>query len=335
MPKGSTKPLVAFTILIFISALPFVWAAIPVSRDSAPVSFVVKKGTKMGAIASALKRKDLVSSEYLFLFCSLVVYKGRIVAGEYELSPNMSTFRIAKKMARGERKVYTLKIVEGYNLYTISEAIEKAGIMDGKTFLQLAHTPKFLESLGISSDSLEGYLAPDTYFFSKETEVDEFLEKIVQRTFKFFEKEDVEKRMRELNMDMFQVLSFASIIEKEAKLEKEKRVISAVFHNRLRLGMTLDADPTVIYGRESFNRNLRKADLSAETPYNTYRLKGLPKGPICSPSKSSIMAALYPEQTDILYFVSRNDGSHVFSRTVQEQNRFVALYQKNRSRKQQ
>jgi len=247
----------------------------------------------------------------------------------------MSTFRIAKKMAHGERKVYTLKIVEGYNLFTISDAIEKAGIMDGKTFLQLAHTPKFLESLDIPSDSLEGYLAPDTYFFSKETEVDEFLEKIVQRTFKFFEKEDVKKRMRELNMDMFQVLSFASIIEKEAKLEKEKSVISAVFHNRLRLGMTLDADPTVIYGRESFNRNLKKADLSAETPYNTYRLKGLPKGPICSPSKSSIMAALYPEHTDILYFVSRNDGSHVFSRTVQEQNRFVALYQKNRSRKQQ
>lgn len=335
MPKGSNKPLVALTILVFVSALPFVWATIPAGRDSTPGGFVVKKGTKMGAIARALKRKDLVFSEYLFLFCSLVVYNGRIVAGEYELSPNMSTFRIAKKMARGERKVYTLKIVEGYNLYTISEAIEKAGIMDGKTFLQLAHTPKFLESLGIPSDSLEGYLAPDTYFFSKETEVDEFLEKIVQRTFKFFEKEDVKKRMRELSMDMFQVLSFASIIEKEAKLEKEKRVISAVFHNRLRLGMTLDADPTVIYGRESFNRNLKKADLSAETPYNTYRLKGLPKGPICSPSKSSIMAVLYPEHTDILYFVSRNDGSHVFSRTVQEQNRFVALYQKNRSRKQQ
>jgi UPF0755 protein len=141
--------------------------------------------------------------------------------------------------------------------------------------------------------------------------------------------------MRGLNMDVFQVLSLASIIEKEAKLEKEKRVISAVFHNRLRLGMTLDADPTVIYGRESFSRSLNKADLSAETPYNTYRLKGLPKGPICSPSKSSIMAALCPEQTDILYFVSRNDGSHVFSRTIQEQNRFVAFYQRNRSRKQQ
>ena len=182
----------------------------------------MKKGTKIGAVAHALKRNELIFSEYLFLFCSLVVYKGRIVAGEYELSPDMSTFRIAKKMAHGERKVYTLKIVEGYNLYTIGETIEKAGIMDGKTFLQLAHTPEFLKSLGIPSDSLEGYLAPDTYFFSKETGVDEFLEKIVRRTFKFFEKEDIEKRMQELHMDMFQVLSFASIIEKEAQAGEGK-----------------------------------------------------------------------------------------------------------------
>ncbi len=335
MPKGSNKPLIALTILIFAIAFPFLCATVPRGSDAAPGSFVVKRGTKIGAIAHALKKKDLIFSEYLFLFCSLVVYNGRIVAGEYELSPNMSTFRIANKMARGERKVYTLKIVEGYNLYTIGEAIEKAGIMDAETFLQLAHTPAFLKSLGIASDSLEGYLAPDTYFFSKETGVDEFLEKIVQRTFRFFQKEDMKKRMHELNMDMFQVLSFASIIEKEARLEKEKPIISAVFHNRLRLGMTLDADPTVIYGRESFNRDLNKADLSAETPYNTYRMKGLPKGPICSPSKSSIVAALYPGQNTALYFVSRNDGSHVFSGTVQEHNHFVALYQKNRSRKQQ
>ena len=230
--------------------------------------------------------------------------------------------------------MYTLKIVEGYNLYTISEAIQKAGIMDGQAFLLLSHHEQYLKALAIPSDSLEGYLAPDTYFFSKETEVDEFLEKIVRRTFKFFEKEDIKKRMQELGINTFQTLALASIIEKEAKLEKEKGLISAVFHNRLRTGMTLDADPTVIYGLGSFNRDLTRADLSADTPYNTYRLKGLPKGPICSPSRSSIMAALYPEQSDMLYFVSRNDGSHVFSKSIETHHRFVAMYQKNKSRKQ-
>ena len=134
-------------------------------------------------------------------------------------------------------------------------------------------------------------------------------------------------------MNMFQILSFASIIEKETSLEAEKRLVAAVFHNRLRRGMSLDADPTVIYGLASFNRDLKKADLASDTPYNTYRLKGLPKGPICTPSRSSIMAALYPEQSDVLYFVSKNDGTHVFSKTMEEHNRFVMIYQKHKNRK--
>jgi UPF0755 protein len=335
MPRGTNKPLAALTILIFVTALAFVFVVMPRGGDHPTGSFVVKKGTTRSSVACALKRGDLVFSEYLFLLCSLVAYKGRIVAGEYELSPRMSTFVIARMMAYGERNIYTLKIVEGYNLRTISETIEKAGIMDGKSFLQLSRNRNFLDSMRIPADSLEGYLAPDTYFFSKETGVDEFLGKIVRRTFRTFKDEDVQGRMRELHMDMFQVLSLASIIEKEAKLEQEKRLISAVFHNRLRLGMTLDADPTVIYGLENFDHDLKKADLEAPTPYNTYRMKGLPKGPICSPSNGSIVAALYPEKSDVLYFVSKNDGSHVFSRTMKEQNRFVALYQKKRSRNHQ
>ncbi len=334
MRRGIRKPLAALAILVFVAALPFVFSAVPRGRDNGRTSFVVRKGTKMSAVAHGLKSRGLVFSEYLFLFSSVAVYKGRVVAGEYELSPRMSTFDIAKKMARGERKLYTLKIVEGYNLYTIGETIGKAGIMEPSAFLQLAHDRAFLKSTGVPSDSLEGYLAPDTYFFSKETGVDEFLQKIVQRTFRFFERPDIGQRMRKIDMDPFQVLCLASIIEKEAKLEKEKGIISAVFHNRMRLGMSLDADPTVIYGRGSFKGDLKKADLSTQTPYNTYRFKGLPKGPICSPSKSSIVAALWPAQSDMIYFVSRNDGSHVFSKTVEDQNYFVAIYQKKRGGKQ-
>jgi UPF0755 protein len=245
----------------------------------------------------------------------------------------MSILGIAKKMADGDRKVYTLKIVEGYNIFTVSQVIEKSEIMEGQAFLDLVRNADFLKRLAIPSDSLEGYLAPDSYFFSKETDVDEFLERIVQRTFKFFEKEDIKKRMEELQMTMFQVLTLASIIEKETKLEEEKRLVSAVFHNRLRKGMSLDADPTVIYGVGSFNRDLKRADLIAETPYNTYRLRGLPKGPICNPSPSSVTAALFPQESEALYFVSKNDGSHVFSRTMEEHNRYVTKYQKHKNRK--
>jgi UPF0755 protein len=334
MSRTNSKSLVAVIILFLFVALPIVASITPKGRGSVPASFVVKKGTKIGAIAHGLSAGNHVVSQYLFLLCSLVAYHGRVVAGEYELSDNMSPLQIAGKMAKGERKVYTLKIVEGYNLYTIGDVIQKAGIMGSTTFLQLAGNQGFLKGLGIPADSLEGYLAPDTYFYSKEIGVDEFLEKIAQRTFRLFEKDNMKVRMHDLHMNMFEVLSFASIIEKEARLEKEKPLISAVFHNRLRLGMSLDADPTVIYGRGAFNRELTKADLAADTPYNTYRLKGLPKGPICTPSKSSIMAALYPEQSDMLYFVSRNDGSHVFTRTITEHSHFVALYQRDKKRKQ-
>ncbi len=332
MRSRTNRGFVVLVVAVLL-LLPFVFASIPRGSDSNRSSFIVKRGTKVESIANALESDGYITSGYLFLISSYVLHKGRVIAGEYELSKDMSAMQIARKMADGDRKVYTLKIVEGQNIYTIADVIQKAGILDGRSFLQLARKPEFLKRVGISADSLEGYLAPDTYFFSKETEVDEFLEKIVQRTFKFFQKEDIKNRMQEVRMTSFEVLSLASIIEKEARLEAEKKLISAVFHNRLQAGMSLDADPTVIYGAGSFNRDLKKADLMAETPYNTYRLKGLPKGPICNPSKGSIIAALYPDKSDALYFVSKNDGSHVFSRTMQEHNRFVMIYQKNKGKK--
>jgi len=333
MPRGRHRDFALFAILILLLMVSFLVVRVPMGRDRTLTRFVVKKGTRTTTVALLLKRDHRVRSEYFFLLCSLLLHRGRVVAGEYELSESMSILDIARKMADGDRKVYTLRIVEGYNVYTISEVIERAGIMDAGAFLRLAGNADFLKRLAIPSDSLEGYLAPETYFYSKEIDVDEFLGKIVQRTLRFFDKEDIRLRMQELGMNAFQVISLASIIEKEAKLEGEKRIISAVFHNRLRMGMSLDADPTVIYGCGGFNRDLTKADLAARTPYNTYHLKGLPKGPICSPSRSSIVAALYPEESDVLYFVSRNDGSHVFSRTMEEQNHFVAIYQRKKGKK--
>jgi UPF0755 protein len=332
MPRSASRRFIAL-VLVILLALPIALATIPFGSGEESASFIVKKGAKLGAIAQSLKEAGFVSSKYLFLLSALAIHKGRIVAGEYELTKGMSILQIARKMAKGERKMYVLRIVEGYNLYAIGDTIQKAGIMGASAFLELARKPEFLKQMAIPSDSIEGYLAPDTYFYSREVEVDEFLARIVSRTFRIFDKDDVKQRMREMNMDTFQTINLASIIEKEAKLEEEKRLISAVFHNRLRIGMSLDADPTVIYGRGGFNREITKTDLATPTPYNTYHMKGLPKGPICSPSKSSVIAALYPAQSDALYFVSRNDGSHVFSQTMGEHNRFVTKYQRSKGRK--
>ena len=325
--------MIAAAVALFLAGQPLIFASIPLDTESTVKPVVVKKGTHLREVAQLLEEEDLIRSGWLFMACSLVAHKGRIIAGEYELGKQMSIVQIAAKMAAGQRKVYTLKIVEGYNLNGVGEALEKAGIMDRNAFFKLATDGAFLNRLGIPADTLEGYLSPDTYFYSKETDVDAFLEKIARRTFAFFEKKDIEARMAELQMSPRDVLTLASMIEKEAKIEQEKPLISAVFHNRLQDGMSLDSDPTVMYGIGLTPKALTRVDLDTPTAYNTYRLKGLPKGPICNPSTSSMLAVLYPAPSDALYFVSRNDGTHVFSRRISEHNQFVTMYQKNKKKK--
>jgi len=326
------KRVIAAAVALFLISQPVILASIPLDTDSRVKPVVVKKGTHIRDVARLLEEQDLIRSSWLFVGCSLVAHRGKIIAGEYELSKQMSIAQIAARMAAGQRKVYTLKIVEGYNLSTVGEALEKSGIIERKAFFRLATDDVFLDKLRIPGDTLEGYFYPDTYFYSKETDIDVFLEKIIRRTFAFFEKEDIKARMAELHMSPYDVLTLASMIEKEAKIEEEKPLISAVFHNRLQNGMSLDSDPTVMYGISMSPKALTRVDLDRPTAYNTYRLKGLPKGPICNPSTSSLLAALYPAPSDFLYFVSRNDGTHVFSRHISEHNQFVTIYQKNKKK---
>jgi len=322
------RRIILAALVLFLTGQPLIFANIPLDTANKGTSVVVKKGTHLPGVARLLKQDELVRSSTLFMAYSLIVHRGKVIAGEYELSKTLSIADIASRMASGQRKVYTLRIVEGYNLQAVGDALEKSGIMESRAFFGLAKDQKFLQRVGIPADTLEGYLAPETYYFSKETDVDALLEKIVRRTISFFDGEEVKTRMTQINMSPHEVLTLASMIEKEARMEEEKGLISAVFHNRLQNGMSLDCDPTVMYGVGMDSRPLNRADLAAPTAYNTYRLKGLPRGPICSPSRSSLMAALHPAASDVLYFVSRNDGSHVFSRRIEEHNHFVTMYQK-------
>jgi len=188
---------------------------------------------------------------------------------------------------------------------------------------------KFLDSLDIDAPSLEGYLYPDTYRLPKGIEPEEIFTIMVQRMREKFD-ESLRRRAEELGMTENEVLTLASIIEKEAMYEREMPLISAVYHNRLKRGMKLQADPTVLYGVRDKDRRIRYIDLKRSTPYNTYVIEGLPPGPIASPSIESIRAALYPADVDFLFFVSKNDGTHYFSRTGQEHRRAVLRYQLGR-----
>jgi UPF0755 protein len=332
MLRKRDKTILVAAALIFLITQTIIFANIPKDRDSTAVSLVVKSGTGVRAIASQLKEEGLIHSSYLFLLASLA-YGGKLIAGEYTLRPDMSTLDIVRKMGRGERNIYALKILEGHNIYNVAESMEKAGIMPAAEFLRFATDRQSSRKISIQGDSLEGYLFPDTYFYSKEIEVEKFLEKIVQRTLKLFATEETRKSMTELGLDIHGTLTLASMIEREAKVKAEKPVISAVFHNRLKKGMSLDSDPTVIYGTGQFGSPIRKSHLTTHTPYNTYTFRGLPKGPISNPNEDSIMAALHPAPVDYLYFVSKNDGTHVFTKDMKDHNRFVAMYQRVKNTK--
>lgn len=321
---------IVFVCFVFLSI--FILASIPGGENPLSLSIVVKNGTSLYNIGKKLKAADVINSTNLFVLVSLI-RGGKLIAGEYEFRKNMSTLAIVNKMVRGERTLYILQIVEGHNIYDVAETIEKKNIMKKDEFLRLAKDREFLKGLGIETGSLEGYLSPDTYYYSKEIDVRRFIEKIARRTLKYFEQEDVKKQMTVMGLDVRKTLILASMIEKEAKVADEKPLISAVFHNRLLKGMSFDSDPTVIYGTKAFRSPIRKSDLTTYTPYNTYAFRGFPKGPICNPDKNSIAAALSPAPVDYLYFVSKNDGTHVFSKDMSEHNKYVSMYQRSKSTK--
>jgi UPF0755 protein len=190
--------------------------------------------------------------------------------------------------------------------------------------------PGLINRFGINAPSMEGYLFPETYFFPKHLGGEEIIQTMVSRFEKTFPLEWRE-RAKTLNLTEHEVVTLASIIEKETGKGDERNLISAVFHNRIKRGMPLQSDPTVIYALPNFNGNLTRKHLSYLSPYNTYRVRGRPPGPIANPGTQSIEAALYPADVNYFYFVSKNDGSHYFSKTLGEHNRAVQLYQMNRS----
>jgi UPF0755 protein len=332
MPEKQNKKIFAVTIFLFLVSQTLLFASIPRNTDTTIRNIVVKNGTSLYSIAHNLKKEGIIYSSNLFVFASLM-YGGKLIAGEYELRKDMSTLEIVRKMGRSERNVYLLQIVEGHNMYDIAETIEKNKIMEKKEFLRLAEDKEFLQDTGIMSGSFEGYLSPDTYYYSKEIDAEKFIQKIARKTVKYFEREDIKRQMAALNLDVNKTLTLASMIEKEAKIGAEKPLISAVFHNRTAKGMPFDCDPTVIYGTRAFHSPITKSDLMTYTPYNTYAFRGFPKGPICNPDKNSIIAALNPAPVDYLYFVAKNDGTHVFSKDMNEHSRYVEMYQRSKSAK--
>ena len=300
--------------------------------NTAPVeqAVIVQSGQGFKALSTLLYQKGMILHPVKFrLFARIKGYDKRIKAGEYMLSSAMTPKKILETMVDGKVYLHRLTIPEGYNLRQIAQAVESAGLASEADFLKAATDPDLVHAKEIDAQTFEGYLFPDTYYFPRGVTSENIISTMVKRFWSVF-KPEWEEQTKTLGLTIPQVITLASIIEKETAVADERPIISSVFHNRLKRNMRLESDPTVIYGIEDYNGNITRKDLESPTRYNTYTMKGLPPGPISNTGVKAIEAALYPADTKFLYFVSRNDRTHHFSTNFKDHNRAVRKYQLGR-----
>ncbi len=337
MLKKSTKITVLLTAILLFFAITgagaglWIYYTSPVLESGEDETIVIREGMHLKEISRALEKEGLVKNSTAFvLLAKINDYSRMIKAGEYILNPSMTPGRILEIITRGEVISHTVTIPEGYSIEQIAEVLSASGLIDREKFLFYALGDGVANNYGIDGPGLEGYLYPDTYQFARGLNASAIVDAMVKR---FRQVTDpFEQKIEESGMTLHEIVTLASIVEKETGKAAERPLIASVFLNRIRKHMRLESDPTVIYGIKDFSGNLKKRDLSTHTPYNTYVIRGLPPGPIANPGEDSIKAVLYPAKTDYLYFVSKNDGSHHFSSTLAEHNRAVYTYQKKRKR---
>jgi UPF0755 protein len=302
----------------------------PADPSAPEVVVEIPRGQGFSTVCQRLYHLGVVSNRWQFrLLGRIGGLEQQVQAGEYVLSGAMTPRQILQRLIHGKVRLHRLTIPEGYNLRHIAAAVGRSGLADEAAFLALASDPATARQMGLPADSLEGYLFPDTYAFPKGVSCRDIAAAMVDRFRQVFD-ERLQRRAAELGLSRHQVVTLASIIEKETGAAEERPLIASVFHNRLKRHMRLETDPTVIYGLSSFDGNLTRRHLKTPSPYNTYLNRGLPPGPIASPGAAALEAALYPAETHYLYFVARRDGTHQFSSTLAEHNRAVRKYQLRR-----
>lgn len=306
---------------------------IPLPLGNRAIEFEIKRGTTFKQAVEALAQGGMVRDKWIFLALGRVTGIDRkIKAGYYPLWGAMSPLQIFKAIRIGNIIEYEITIVPGDSLREIGDKFSSLGVIGVTEFQKLSAGRAYLDALDVDAPSLEGYLYPDTYRFPKGLDIRDVLSMMVERMREKYD-EDMTSQTLEMGISEREVLTMASIIEKEAITDEERPMIAAVYYNRLRKNMPLQADPTAIYGVKGSKERITKDDLSRQTPYNTYIIKGLPPGPIASAGLKSIQAALNPAKVPFLYFVSNNDGTHNFSVTLRSHEEAVRAYRDRKKRK--
>mgnify|MGYP001206840367 CR=1 FL=1 len=295
-------------------------------------TFTVRPGEGFAKVNGRLAQKNLISDARLFHYYAKYTDKmTKIKAGTYEINNGMHMGEILDTLVDGVPILTSVTIPEGKNMYEIGKILEENKITSYKDFIKECRDQENIALINAEAPSVEGYLFPDTYKFAKETPARE----VVRAMINLFNQKVADLDFSQANLNKHEVIILASIVEKETGAKFERPTIAGVYLNRLAKNMRLQADPTTIYGIwENYNGNLKKKHLLQKTDYNTYKMAGLPLGPIASPSLAAIKAVLKPKDHNFIYFVSKNDGTHVFTPTYKEHLKAVEYWQKNyRNRK--
>ncbi|HXV12593.1 MAG TPA: endolytic transglycosylase MltG [Candidatus Krumholzibacteria bacterium] len=297
--------------------------------DGERVRVVVSQGAGFNSVVRELEARGLLRRAWtLKLFARATGQDRRVQRGTYEFAKGTPPVDILRAMVRGDVLAFLVTVPEGFNVWQVAGAFDSAGVDSAALFATVTDAG-YARQLEIPGATLEGYLFPDTYRVPFGSTPHQVAEHMVARARAAWD-DDHERRAREIGLSRHEVITLASIVEAEARVAEERPTIAAVYHNRLKKGMRLEADPTVAYAMGGFRGRLFYKDLEIDSPYNTYRRAGLPPGPICNPGRASIEAALHPaEGVAALYFVARGDGRHVFSTNLRDHNAAVRDARRN------
>jgi UPF0755 protein len=304
------------------------WSLRPPEDAPREVVFEVPRGAMLGVVAQELERAGVIRSAVSFQLLARTTGRANALrAGEYALSPSLAADEVLEKLASGAVMTHRVVLPEGLTLREVAARFVAAGLVSAAEFIDVASDPTLPLRLGVDGTTLEGYLFPETYELAKGLAPREIVRLMVEQFLRVWRR--IEPLAAQKALSMREVVVLASLVEKETAAHEERPLVAAVFLNRLARGMRLETDPAVIYGIADFDGNLRRVHLEDEgNPYNTYRIAGLPPGPIANPGEASLRAVVEPADADYLFFVARKDGTHHFSRSYGEHVRAVDRYQR-------
>jgi UPF0755 protein len=294
--------------------------------------FFIPPKTGSLTVARLLESEEVVrDARKFYLLCWFRNALHRLKAGEYAFSTMLTPDQVLDQIVNGRVVVHSATLPEGSTLWDIARIFDQKEPGSGDAIMELTKKSEFIKSLGLKAKTLEGYLFPDTYSFTRPIEPTVIVKSMVQQFWHHLPQE-WQNRSQELGFSLHEIVTIASIVEKEAVVDSERSTIAGVFYNRLKIKMPLQSDPTAVYDIPGFTGPVTSVHLSRQSPYNTYYIKGLPPGPICNPGAKSLRAAFFPEKIPYLYFVSNNDGTHHFSATIEDHRKAVSHYYEQRKK---